>query len=260
MKQLRLDKYLSDMSVETRSRLKQMIRYGQVSVNGVPARKPEMKVMPGEDTVTVRGEEIVYREREYYMLYKPAGVVTAVTDRKEKTVMDLLPGVRRSDLSPVGRLDRDTEGLLLITNDGALAHRLLSPKHHVEKVYYVEIEGEVTEEDCLAFREGLDIGDETLTLPAKLEILPDGDEAAVKSAQADDAEDCESRSAEPKSRVKVTVTEGRFHQIKRMAKAVGREVLYLKRISMGSLRLDDRLSPGEYRPLTEEEIAVLKGE
>lgn len=265
MKQLRLDKYLSDMSVETRSRLKQMIRYGQVSVNGVPARKPEMKVMPGEDTVTVRGEEIVYREREYYMLYKPAGVVTAVTDRKEKTVMDLLPGVRRSDLSPVGRLDRDTEGLLLITNDGALSHRLLSPKHHVEKVYYAEIEGKVTEEDCLAFREGLDIGDETLTLPAELEILPDGpseqsgDEAAVKSAQADDAEDCESRSAEPKSRVKVTVTEGRFHQIKRMFEARQKRVAYLKRLSMGPLVLDESLKKGEWRRLTPEETAVLTG-
>ncbi len=259
MKQLRLDKYLSDMSVETRSRLKQMIRYGQVSVNGVPARKPEMKVTPGEDTVTVRGEEIVYREREYYMLYKPAGVVTAVTDRKEKTVMDLLPGVRRSDLSPVGRLDRDTEGLLLITNDGALSHRLLSPKHHVEKVYYAEIEGEVTEEDCLAFREGLDIGDETLTLPAKLEILPDGDEAAVKSAQADDAEDCEIRSAEPKSRVKVTVTEGRFHQIKRMFEARQKRVAYLKRLSMGPLALNASLKKGEWRRLTPEETAALTG-
>ena len=193
------------------------------------------------------------------MLYKPAGVVTAVTDRKEKTVMDLLPGVRRSDLSPVGRLDRDTEGLLLITNDGALSHRLLSPKHHVEKVYYAEIEGKVTEEDCLAFREGLDIGDETLTLPAKLEILPDGDEAAVKSAQADDAEECESRSAEPKSRVKVTVTEGRFHQIKRMFEARQKRVAYLKRLSMGPLVLDASLKKGEWRRLTPEETAALTG-
>ena len=237
MKQLRLDKYLSDMNVETRSKLKQMIRRGQVTVNGEPERKPEAKVDPERDRVTVQGTEIPYLDREYYMLYKPAGVVTAVTDRKEKTVMDLLPPVRRSDLSPVGRLDKDTEGLLLITNDGALAHRLLSPKHHVEKVYYAEISGEVTEEDCRAFREGLDIGDDKPTLPARLEILSGGET----------------------SRTKVTVTEGRFHQVRRMFEARGKQVTYLKRLSMGPLVLDETLEKGECRRLTPEETAALTG-
>ena len=242
MKQLRLDRYLSDMNVETRSRLKTMIRRGQVEVNGVPQRRPEAKVVPGTDRVTVQGQEVVWRELEYYMLHKPAGVVTAVTDPKEKTVMDLLPAVRRTDLSPVGRLDRDTEGLLLITNDGALAHRLLSPKHHVEKVYYAEVDGEITEADCLAFREGLDIGDETRTLPARLTVLPGG--TAPSGAV---------------SRALVTVTEGRFHQIKRMFEARGRRVTYLKRLSMGPLSLDSALEKGECRRLTPEETAALTG-
>ena len=235
MKQLRLDKYLSDMSVETRSRLKQMIRYGQVSVNGVPARKPEMKVMPGEDTVTVRGEEIVYREREYYMLYKPAGVVTAVTDRKEKTVMDLLPGVRRSDLSPVGRLDLDTEGLLLLTNDGDLAHRLLSPRRHVDKVYEVVYEGIFPKDGARRFEEGIILEDGTRTLPAHWK--QEGDRRGL-----------------------LTIQEGKFHQVKRMMEVLGCRVTYLKRLSMGSLKLDAALKPGDYRPLTSEELEALKKE
>ena len=179
-------------------------------------------------------------------------------------MLDLIKEPARG-LFPVGRLDKDTEGLLLLTNDGALAHELLSPKKHVDKCYYAVLDGPVGEKEQEAFAEGLDIGDEKQTLPAKL--VPAG--RADAPAHAPSAEGTV-RSVQPESvktacpanpyGVFITIQEGRFHQIKRMAKAVGREVLYLKRISMGSLRLDDRLSPGEYRPLTEEEIAVLKGE
>ena len=235
MKQLRLDKYLSDMNVETRSRLKQMIRKGQVSVNGTAAVKPETKVIPGRDAIEVRGQPVIYREWEYYMLHKPAGVVSDTEDSRERTVLDLLPDIRRADLFPVGRLDKDTEGLLLITNDGTLAHMLLSPKRHVEKVYYAEIDGRVTEDDRLCFEKGLDIGDPTETLPAKLEILSSG----------------------PSSRVRVTLTEGRYHQVKRMFEATGKQVTYLKRLSMGALVLDEGLKKGECRFLTADEIAAI---
>ena len=178
------------------------------------------------------------------MLNKPFGVVSATEDKKEKTVLDLLrsdkgsdggTGMRREDLFPVGRLDKDTEGLLLITNDGELAHRLLSPKKHVDKVYYAEIRGKVDEEDVRLFARGLDIGDEKITLPAELKIINPGET----------------------SRIQVTVREGRYHEVKRMYRAVGKEVIYLKRLSMGNLALDEALAPGEFRRLTEEEVGRL---
>jgi 16S rRNA pseudouridine516 synthase len=173
---------------------------------------------------------------EYYLFYKPAGCVTATEDHMHKTVMDYLTDTVRSDLFPVGRLDIDTEGLLLITNDGALAHDLLSPAKHVEKTYYAVIDGVVTEKDVNSFENGVDIGEEKLTKPGKLRIL----------------------KSEPESEIELTITEGRFHQVKRMFETVGKKVLYLKRISMGPLQLTDDLKPGEYRPLTEEEITALK--
>ncbi|MCQ2501766.1 MAG: rRNA pseudouridine synthase [Lachnospiraceae bacterium] len=234
---MRLDKYLSEMNVAPRSVLKQMIRKNQVLVNGAPVKKPETKVEPGKDEIMVEGEAIHYYEMEYWLLHKPAGVVTATRDNREKTVMDLLPQIRRSDLSPVGRLDKDTEGLLLITNDGALSHRLLSPKKHVDKTYFAEIDGRVTEETVQKFQEGVDIGDETLTAPALLIIEESGE----------------------KSRIRITITEGRYHQIKRMFEAVGMKVTYLKRLSMGPLVLGDDLSLGESRHLTEEEILMITG-
>lgn len=234
---MRLDKYLSDMNVAPRSVLKQMIRKNQVLVNSVPVKKPETKVEPGKDEITVDGEAIPYYELEYWLLHKPAGVVTATRDNREKTVMDLLPKIRRSDLSPVGRLDKDTEGLLLITNDGVLGHRLLSPKKHVDKCYYAVIDGKVTEETVEHFLQGVDIGDETLTAPAILVIEESGES----------------------SRIRITITEGRFHQIKRMFEAVGMTVTYLKRLSMGPLTLDEELGLGECRHLTEEEIKKLTG-
>ena len=169
------------------------------------------------------------------MLHKPSGVVSATKDKKEKTVLDLIEGQKRKDLFPVGRLDKDTEGLLLITNDGTLAHRLLAPGKHVDKVYYAKIDGKVTKEDVIRFSEGVDIGDEDLTLPAKLEILTSAEE----------------------SQILLTIQEGRFHQVKRMFESVGKKVTYLKRMSMGSLILDENLKKGEYRPLTKEEIEKL---
>lgn len=232
---IRLDKYLADMGMGTRSELKKMIRSGRVQIDGVPAKKPEEKVNIESQTVTLDGKSVVYQTMEYYMLHKPAGVVSATKDKKEKTVLDLIDGQKRKDLFPVGRLDKDTEGLLLITNDGDLAHRLLAPGKHVDKVYFAHIDGRVTEEDIQQFAEGLDIGDEDLTLPAKLEILVSAEE----------------------SEILLTIQEGRFHQVKRMFEAVGKKVTYLKRMSMGSLVLDEHLKKGEYRPLTKEELEKL---
>lgn len=239
MKALRLDKYLSDMNVETRSRLKQLIAGGQVRVNGQVVKRAEQKVVPGRDSVICQGQEILYQEMEYYMLHKPAGCITAREDPREQTVMDLLPSVRRRDLFPVGRLDKDTEGLLLITNDGALSHMLLSPRHHVAKVYEAKVDRVMTQEDRDRFQRGMDIGDPQPTLPAGLEII-------------------EVDPASQTCRVRITLTEGRYHQVKRMVEAVGKQVTYLKRLSMGSLLLDDSLEKGRCRRLLPEEIQRLK--
>ncbi len=231
---IRLDKYLADMEVGTRSEVKKYIRKGCASVNGEPIKKPEHKVMEG-DMVTFLGEEIIYTKEIYLMLNKPNGVVSATRDNYDTTVLELLDEIDTKDLFPVGRLDKDTEGLLIITNDGALSHRLLSPKRHVAKVYLAHVEGEVTDLDVDAFKEGIDIGEKNPTLPAGLEILESGN----------------------KSIVHVTIEEGKFHQIKRMFHAVGKEVVYLKRISMGPIYLDENLELGEYRPLTDDELKLL---
>lgn len=232
---LRLDKFLADVGIGTRTQVKQMIRKGQIQVNGTVIKKPEYKIDAQKDRVAASGEELSYQKYRYFMLHKPAGCVCATEDRKEKTVLSLVPEEYRKDLFPVGRLDKDTEGLLLLTNDGDLAHRLLAPKKHVDKTYYAKIEGQVTEQDVEAFREGIDIGDDRLTMPAVLEILHSSD----------------------LSEIQVTIQEGRFHQIKRMFEAVGKKVLYLKRLTMGPLHLDPLLGPGEIRPLTEEEVKAL---
>lgn len=235
---MRLDKYLCETGFGTRSQVKALLKKGLVSVNGEPEKRPERKVDEHSDIISCGGKAAVYSEFIYLMLYKPAGVLTARSDRRERTVFDLILAELRRDLSPVGRLDKDTEGLLLLTDDGPLAHHLLSPRHHVEKVYFAQVRGELREADILSFQEGLDIGDERKTLPAKLEIQKSGAE----------------------SEVLVTLHEGRYHQVKRMFQAVGCEVLYLKRLSMGSLALDESLAPGEWRRLREEEIALLKKE
>lgn len=234
--QLRLDKYLADMGIGTRSEIKNYIRKGRVKVNGIVCNKPEQKVSASSDEIIFDEKKVNYIEYLYIMLNKPAGVVSATMDNVSKTVLDLIMDKQGKDLFPVGRLDKDTEGFLLLTNDGDLAHQLLSPKKHVDKVYYAKVKGRVTQEDEKAFLDGVDIGEENLTLPAKLTIL--------KSDEI--------------SEIELTLQEGKFHQVKRMFEAVGKEVIYLKRLSMGGLNLDSALALGEYRELTPEEVNYLK--
>lgn len=229
---IRLDKYLADMGCGTRNEVKQAVKKGAVSVNDVPVKRPEEKVDTEADRVVFQGKTVSYLKYEYFMLNKPAGVVSATEDRRDRTVIDLIGDKQRKDLFPVGRLDKDTEGLLLITNDGETAHRLLSPRKHVDKVYYARVKGNVTEEDVRLFAQGIDIGDEKPALPAELVILKSGEV----------------------SEIELTVREGRFHQVKRMFAAAGKEVVYLKRLRMGTLVLDRNLKPGEYRKLTKEEM------
>ena len=234
-KAVRLDKFLADAGAGTRSEVKKYIQKGKVQVNGVPVKKPEIKVSE-EDEIILDGNRISKAsEFVYYLLHKPAGYVSATEDKRDRTVMELVPSDRKG-MFPVGRLDKDTEGLLLITNDGALAHELLSPKKHVAKTYYARIEGKVTAEDVTAFRKGLDIGEKNLTKPAELVIL----------------------KSESESEIEVTITEGKYHQIKRMFEKTGKKVIYLKRLSMGSLKLDETLATGAYRPLTKSELQALK--
>ena len=235
----RLDKFLVEMSVASRSTIKDMAKKGRITVNGQIVKASDTKIDESADVVAVDGQVIVFSSTEYFMLNKPAGVITATLDKKAKTVLDLLDERTRNDLFPVGRLDKDTEGLLLITNDGDLAHRLLAPKKHVDKVYYADIRGVVTDEHVRQFASGLTLSDGTAVMPGELVVL-DVDSTAKTS------------------RICLTIHEGKFHQVKRMFEAVGTEVTYLKRLSMGPLSLDENLLPGEYRRLTDEEINMLK--
>lgn len=230
---IRLDKFLCEMEIGTRSQVKDIVKKGMVSVDGEVIKKADYKFDETAAKVCVNGKELSYQKFYYYMLNKPQGVVSATTDNHDKTVLDLLKDAPGKDLFPVGRLDKDTEGLLLITNDGELSHNLLSPKKHVDKTYLVETKERVTEEMILKLEQGVDIGEEKLTLPAKVKQLED-------------------------KKIELTITEGKFHQVKRMLKAVENEVVYLKRLSMGSLKLDKKLPLGEYRSLTEGEILGLK--
>lgn len=236
MEKIRLDKYLAQMAIGSRKEVKALVRRGVVMVNGKAADVPDQKVEVGKDRVEINGTCISFVEYEYYILHKPVGYVSATRDDLHPTVMELVPEKRRQDLFPVGRLDIDTEGLLLITNDGKLASRLLSPKHHVDKWYFVKVEGKLTGEDVEAFANGMDIGDDTPTAPALLEILSPGEV----------------------SEARVKLTEGRYHQIKRMFAAINKPVLYLKRTAMGPLVLEEELKLGECRSLTEEEVERLK--
>ena len=235
---MRLDKYLSDMGAGTRSELKKEIRKSGAVVDGTVVKDPGFSVSESSNVI-FRGSEVAYEEYVYYMLNKPAGIISASEDGREETVVDLISEPKRRDLFPVGRLDRDTEGLLLITNDGALSHRLLSPKHHVDKVYYVKVSGILTESDAELFRDGLVLTDGLECLPADLEILSVSDDDYVSEA-------------------KITIREGKFHQVKRMFASIGSEVIYLKRLSMGPISLDPGLAPGEYRRLTPEELTALE--
>ena len=236
----RLDQYLTLAGEGSRSQVKQFLNKGLVQVDGSTEKQAKRKVL-GNEQITRNGKPVYYEEQCYLMLHKPAGCVTATEDRRDKTVMDYLPDNLRRGLSPVGRLDKDTEGLLLITDDGALNHSLLAPGRHVPKTYYARIHGIVTESDITAFKNGLDIGEKKMTAPAALKILHIAEN-------------------EQTSEILVTITEGKFHQVKRMFQSVGKKVSYLKRLSMGSLHLDEKLTPGAWRELTLEEITKLKEE
>lgn len=229
----RLDKIISATGKKSQREVREMVRQGRVLVDGKPAPAADMKVDPQTAVILLDGEPLGYEKFTYVMLHKPAGVLTATEDRRQETVLDLLPPeLRRRALSPVGRLDKDTEGLLLLTNDGQLAHRLLSPKSHVDKVYYARVDGALEPGDIAAFAAGMTLGDGLECLPAGLEILSP-------------------------TEALVTLREGKFHQVKRMLAARGKPVLYLKRLSMGRLRLDPALAPGAWRMLTEEERSAL---
>ena len=237
VKPVRLDRFLTEMTSLSRTQAREAAKRGRILVNGVPVRRTEEKILPGTDRVSVDGEEILYTAQEYYMLNKPAGVVSATEDERYPTVLDLIGEKKRKDLFPVGRLDLDTEGLLLITNDGAMAHRLLSPRRHVDKVYLIPYEGTRPADAAERLERGIVQEDGADTLPAVLDLL-EGDEAGGQA--------------------RLTIREGRFHQVKRMMEAVGCRVVYLKRLSMGSLVLDENLKPGQYRPLTKQELEDLR--
>lgn len=230
----RLDKILANTGRWSRKEVRELVRAGRVTVNGVPVHSPEEKWDPAAefvvDGVSVSGERMVY-----LMLHKPAGLVSATEDPKQPTVLELLPDhLKRVGLFPAGRLDKDTEGLLLLTNDGVLAHRLLAPRRHVDKTYFVQVEGQLDETDVEAFSAGMTLGDGLVCMPAGLEVLGQPDTAIV------------------------TLREGKYHQIKRMLASRGKPVRYLKRLTMGPLKLDPALKRGEWRPLTEEEMAALR--
>lgn len=232
----RLDKRLASTGRWSRKEIKDMVRQGRIQINGVPARRPEEKV-GDEDRLAVDGQEVDCAPFVYVMMHKPAGILSATEDKRQRTVVDLLPPeLRRRGLFPVGRLDKDTTGLLLLTDDGALAHELLSPKKHVDKVYLARVEGRIDASDVAALGEGMVLGDGLHCLPAGLEPLKDGSECLV------------------------TLREGKYHQVKRMLAAQGKPVLALKRLSMGTLQLDETLAPGQWRYLEMDEVAKLREE
>ena len=234
MSSIRLDKYLADMGVGSRRDVKSILKAGRVKVNSFTVTEAEAKIDTESDNVELDGKRIGYEEYRYYMLNKPAGVISATKDKLSDTVIEILKGENTKDLFPVGRLDKDSEGLLIISNDGKFAHNVLSPAKHVDKTYYVRLDKKPNEEEISRIENGIDIGDDKPCLPAKVKVLSD-DEAYI------------------------TISEGRFHQVKRMFSAVGINVTYLKRISMGALKLDENLAPGEYKKLSKEEINEVFG-
>ena len=232
---MRLDKLLSECGVASRKEIRQLIRSGRVSVDGAAAASPEMKLDPYKALVCLDGTKIEYAKYHYYMMNKPAGVLSATDDGRQKTVLDLVtPEMRKIGLFPVGRLDKDTTGILLLTNDGEFAHRVISPRSGIVKVYHARTEAPVDEADITAFKEGLTLGDGTKCLPAGLKLLPDGS-------------------------CLVEVMEGKYHQVKRMLSSRGKPVTELKRLSIGGLKLDKALLPGSFRALEENELcSVMK--
>ncbi len=230
---IRIDKYLCDNAGLSRSEAKKAVLSSKVTINNIPVKRCEAKLLEGTDTVTLNGDPIIYEKYSYYMLNKPSGYVSANSDSREKTVIELFSSEKKKNLACVGRLDKDTTGLLLVTNDGELIHKLISPRKNVFKDYLVTIVKALTVEDIKALEEGVDINDPALTRPAKVRVIDDNN-------------------------IILSITEGRFHQVKRMLIAVGNAVVKLKRISEGSLKLDDSLSEGQYRKLTPDEIDMLK--
>lgn len=242
-KNIRLDRFLADMEKGSRSEIRQAAKKGRIQVNGKIEKQTDRKIDPDRDQVMLDGKAVQYHTWEYIMLYKPQGVISATEDLHHRTVLDLLDGENRRDLFPVGRLDVDTEGLLLLTNDGELAHRLLSPRKHVDKVYFARVAGQLPKDARERMAAGMMLEDGTPVQPAKLELLKDEEYQ---------------NEGEQEIRILLTIQEGKYHQVKRMFEAMGCRVVYLKRLSMGPLVLDETLLPGEYRRLTQEELARLK--
>lgn len=242
-KKQRLDKILAHSGVGTRSQIKLLVKQGAISVNGKKVKDSGVQIDPETDILEVDGERILYREFVYLMLNKPPGVISATEDNRDRTVIDLLTeDYLHFEVFPVGRLDKDTEGLLLLTNDGKLAHNLLSPRKHVPKTYYAEVKGPAVDEaDIEAFSKGVTLDDGYETMPAELVIIEQGQEHGSPS------------------KIQLTIKEGKFHQVKRMFQSVGKEVVYLKRMSMGALQLDPDLALGQFRELTDEELKSLSG-
>ncbi|MGI6050732.1 MAG: pseudouridine synthase [Acetivibrionales bacterium] len=235
MAKLRLDKYLRDQGIATRSEIKDIIKKGRVKVNNAQVKNPGTHVNTELDIVEIDGEQIAYRKFVYYMLNKPKGLITATEDESLETVLDLFPtDIKLRNVFPVGRLDRNTEGLLIITNDGVFAHNLLSPKKKVKKLYEAVLDNFPGDEAIKAFEKGVDIGEGYVTLPATLDYISTNNPVIAR----------------------VEIYEGKFHQVKRMFKAVGATVLELKRLRMGNLWLDERLAPGEFRELRDDEIEL----
>ena len=238
---IRLDKFLADSGVGTRTDVKKRIREGRITVNDAVAKKPDLKVDPEQDQILFDHRPVIYEKYSYYLFHKPAGCVTARCDRLNRTVMDFFPESMRKEFAPVGRLDKDTEGFLIVTNDGAFSHRLMSPRHHVDKTYYFEAEGLLAEDAQKQVLLGIDIGDEKPTLPAQLTVL-----------KADQGKQTICGT--------IILQEGRYHQVKRMLLKLGVKVTYLKRTAIGSVLLDPSLAKGTYRALTKEEMKQLTGE
>ena len=263
---MRLDRLLAECGEGTRSEVKTYIKKGRVSVNGAVVKDNGLKVDLAEDEVIFGGHRVVYEKFRYFMLNKPQGCVSATRDGLSATVLDLLNGEITRDLFPVGRLDKDTEGFLLITNDGQLGHELLSPRKHVDKCYIACVTKALEPAQIEKFRQGVDVGDDKLTMPAGIELVTGAAatpyEVAAAAAGIIRCSGATEKYGESmagfQETYKVTLQEGRYHQVKRMFEAFGSKVVYLKRISMGDVCLDESLAPGEYRRLTEDEVEALR--
>ncbi|GAA3648652.1 pseudouridine synthase [Asaccharospora irregularis] len=237
-KKLRIDKILSNLGYGSRAEIKRDCKHGVIEVNGKIISNPGTQVDPENDEILYSGERVEYREYIYIMMNKPDGYISATFDKRDPIVLDLIddPSYLAFEPFPVGRLDKDTEGLLVLTNDGKLSHRVLSPKKHVPKTYYAKVEGVVSDEDIKSFEEGVVLDDGYKTMPSQLKIL----------------------KSDELSEIELTIHEGKFHQVKRMFESVGKKVVYLKRLSMGKLKLDESLGLGEYRELTDEEVKLIE--